>query len=121
MKTLLIIDDEADLIEALTTFLEPEGYRVLPAINGKAALEIIQGAERVPDLILLDLMMPEVSGFDVLRALRKKRAYRQIPVLLMSATYAPIESAELKGIPFIRKPFDLSDLIAMLSELLKIA
>jgi signal transduction histidine kinase/DNA-binding response OmpR family regulator/CHASE3 domain sensor protein len=79
----LIVDDEAANLDLLEALLEPEGFKVLRASGGKEGIEVAR-AER-PQLILLDLMMPEVTGFDVVEALRAEEATRSIPVMVLTS------------------------------------
>jgi len=82
-QTVLIIEDEPVTRELLRVALEQEGWRVLEAANGKLGLEQLDGT--VPGLILLDLMMPEMDGFEFLQELRKKPSCRLVPVVVMTA------------------------------------
>jgi signal transduction histidine kinase/CheY-like chemotaxis protein len=79
----LVVDDEIANREWLTGILEPAGFRVLPASGGAEAIELARS--RKPDLVLLDLMMPEVTGFDVVQALRSDEATRQMPIMVLTA------------------------------------
>jgi signal transduction histidine kinase/DNA-binding response OmpR family regulator len=79
----LVVDDEAANREWLKNILEPAGFKVIEATGGAAAIELAKG--RRPDLLLLDLMMPNVSGFDVVDAIRSDEATRQIPIMVLTA------------------------------------
>ncbi len=79
----LVVDDEVANLDLLQALLEPEGFKVLRASGGKEAIEVAR-AQR-PQLILLDLMMPEVTGFDVVEALRTDDATRSIPVMVLTS------------------------------------
>jgi CheY-like chemotaxis protein len=79
----LVIDDDADARERMATLLTREGWRVASAEHGRAGLDAV--AARMPSLILLDLMMPEMDGFAFLRALRARREWRDIPVVVLTA------------------------------------
>lgn len=116
MKTLLVVDDEVGITEALEEILREEGFHVLTALNGKEALECI--AKRRPDLILLDYMMPVMDGSELLAVLRRDAAYQDIPVLLMS--FIPRFSIPLdcKPTAFLRKPFRIEQLLAEVGRLL---
>ena len=80
---ILIIEDEPNQAELIRYNLESEGYRVLVAFDGEDGL--IQTMETIPDLILLDWMIPKVSGIEVCRQLRKNRSTREIPIILLTA------------------------------------
>ncbi len=82
-STLLLVDDEADLLDSLKTDLEIQGYRVLTALDGTIALESARSQQ--PDLILLDLMLPRLDGYHVLKLLKSDERYRKIPVLVITA------------------------------------
>ena len=86
-KLILIVEDEADTAEMLAEMLKLGGYRVIKLLNsGHAVEEII---EKKPDAILLDLMMPEISGLDILHALKKNPALDKIPTIVISAKRLP--------------------------------
>ena len=79
----LVVDDEPDIIDSLKIDLELQGYRVLTALDGRKALEI--ASREIPDLIVLDLVLPVLDGYGVLKQLRADRRCRKIPVLVISA------------------------------------
>ena len=79
----LVVDDEPDLVDSLKADLELQGYRVLTALDGKRALEIAY--QEIPDLIVLDLVLPVLDGYGVLKQLKADRRCRKIPVLVISA------------------------------------
>ena len=117
MKTILLVDDEDSMVEVLSGLLEDEGYHVVAASDGEEALTRIAGPE-LPDLVLLDVMMPKVDGREVLRRMHADPQLRSIPVILMSATAHPISQAELGEAVFLQKPFDLHVLLQTLTALL---
>jgi CheY-like chemotaxis protein len=112
MKTILIVDDEFGIVDALSDLLRDEGFGVVTAPNGKLGLQAIE--KLVPDLVLLDVMMPVMNGFETLRHIRATPTSRHVPVILMSA--APRSVALAKGgemsdfAEYLRKPFDLERL-----------
>lgn len=82
-KTVVIVDDEPAMVDMLTTFLTMKGFQVHGAYTGMAGLDAI---ERVhPDIVLLDLMLPDIDGFEVCRRLRSNPAYASLPVVIISA------------------------------------
>ena len=95
---ILIVDDMPDNLKALTQMLARKGYLVRPAINGQVALKAIQ--KTPPDLILLDIMMPGISGYDVCKQLKADERTRDIPVIFMTALNDT--DNELKG--FVEPP-----------------
>ena len=119
--TLLLVDDDPQNLELLEAILEPLGHKLLFARGGRQALEIL-AKDRI-DLLLLDVMMPEVSGFDVLSELRAQPTYRQIPVVLITA--AGDREYRLKGLQlgateFLEKPVDQPILLARVRSLLQL-
>jgi len=78
--TILVIDDEPDMLQLLERILTSEGYRVIPAADGNYGLTLVRGTR--PDLILLDIMMPGLNGFMVLDSIRK---YSDVPVIMVTA------------------------------------
>jgi len=119
--TILLVDDQAQNIELLEAYLSPWGYATRTASNGEEALAILAG-ERI-DLVLLDVMMPVMDGFEVARRIRADPALRLLPIVLVTA----LRDAEdrVKGIDagcddFISKPFDKSEILARIRSLLKV-
>lgn len=85
VKTILLVDDSEPAIIQMKDFLEESGYKILTAQNGQRALDII--SQTIPDAIILDLMMPDIDGFDVLKTIRNAEATAQIPVLILTAKH----------------------------------
>jgi two-component system alkaline phosphatase synthesis response regulator PhoP len=111
-KTILIVDDEKDILDLLKYNLQKEGFHILTASNGAQALE---RAERKPDLILLDVMMPEYDGWEVFRRLRKNPATERIPVIFLTAKDSETDEVvglELGADDYITKPVSIPKLIA---------
>ena len=116
MRTVLVVDDEYDITEVMGTVLSSRGYLVATAHNGKVALEALAGQR--PDLILLDVMMPEMTGIELLRRLKATDEHRDIPVLMMSAVAdggLSADDAALAG-GCLRKPFTLDELMDALAN-----
>ncbi len=114
MKTILVVDDEYDIVEILQDILEGEGYRVIGATDGRQGLEIV--AKDRPDLILLDLMMPIMGGLDMLDRLRASAEHNSIPVVLMSAAQTALDSRQYDDLVFLAKPFQLENLMDAIME-----
>lgn len=112
---ILVVDDEAAIRNLLDDLLGDEGYEVCTASNGRAALELVQ-RER-PDLILMDVMMPELDGQETLRRLRAVPELAIVPVILMSAA-ASITPDSADDIAFISKPFNLDHVLAVITHML---
>ncbi|MCG6953537.1 MAG: response regulator [Burkholderiales bacterium] len=83
-KTILLVEDDADLVELATHWLERDGYAVRSIADGREALEQL-AADPLPDLLLLDVMIPHVTGFEVLQKLRAEARTRELPVVMMTS------------------------------------
>src|SRR5688500_7206892 len=108
--TLLVVDDEQTLRDTLEYNLRRDGYRVLTAADGPEAL--LLAFSELPDLIILDIMLPGMSGFDVCRALRQRMS---VPIIMLSAREGEIDKVlglELGADDYITKPFSLAELTA---------
>jgi len=118
--TVLIADDHPQILELLEAYLEPLGLRVLTARDGQATLDLVE-AER-PDLLLLDIMMPRRSGFEVCRILKEDPRYRDIPIVIVTALneLADMERARESGADcFLSKPVNKHELLERVQELLQ--
>jgi CheY-like chemotaxis protein len=116
VKTILLVDDEYAIVEVLAHLLEEEGYAVLTASNGREAME--RAAEKAPDLVITDQMMPLMSGTDLLRALKKDRALRDVPVILITSAAKPT-SREVRWADFLAKPFEFDELLRAVRRVLR--
>ena len=103
-RTVLIIDDEQPVREVLSRFLTKAGYTVKVAANGQEALQMVH-SQSPPDLIVLDLVMPVMSGFEVLSALRVVPEWTRIPVVVLTATMG-YSAEHLQADALLMKPFD---------------
>lgn len=111
-RPLLVVDDDADLREALEEVLRDAGYTVLGASNGKHALEVLGAATELPGLVLLDMMMPVMDGGAFARAMRQVTPWRDIPVLVFSASANARQVAdEIGACGHLRKPVDVETLL----------
>jgi CheY-like chemotaxis protein len=121
MRTVLIIDDELGIVEALSALLSDDGYRVFSALNGRQGIERLSEAR--PDLILVDFMMPVMDGPGVIQALHSPEAdptYAHIPVILMSAVPEAVVRRATNGFTaFLRKPFDAHNLTELITRVLR--
>jgi two-component system, cell cycle response regulator len=116
----LIVDDEPDILESLAKILIRDGYSVRMARDGQEAL--ICASEFMPDLILLDIMMPQMDGKDVKMALDKDPKTAEIPVIFLSAKGRPedkVEGLKLQPEDYVTKPFEVSELRARIETVLK--
>ena len=116
MPTILVVDDEPAIAAMVQDLLEDEGYEVVTAGNGQDGLACL--AERRPQLVLSDVMMPGMDGRAFCRALQADAAYRAIPVVLMSAVAAPGSRDGCNYAAFVRKPFDIATLVSTISTVL---
>jgi DNA-binding response OmpR family regulator len=119
MLKILIAEDEQDILELINFTLQFGGYEVIPTSNGKDALEMTRKEQ--PDLVLLDVRMPRMSGYDVCTQIKADRDTRHIPVVFLSAKG---QEAEIKAgfdtgaIDYILKPFAPDHLLKRLEEIL---
>lgn len=117
---LVVVDDTEDLLLLITESLTRDGYEVRTAPNGAAALELIR--RDPPDAVILDLWMPEMDGFAVVRELRADPQLQQLPVLIMSAAGTQdnkIQGLDLGADDFVTKPFDMPELVARVRMVLR--
>ena len=118
-KIVLLVDDDADLTKVLKFRIESEGYEFMSVKDGKELLDILK--IKRPDVILLDIMLPNMDGYSALREMRKDEAYADIPVIILSAK----EKKKLgdlfaleKVAFFVEKPFDAKELMVKISEVI---
>ena len=117
MPTLLLVEDALDLAQVILRDLEAEGYRVLHAADGAAALDLF--AAQPPDLVILDWMLPKLSGLEVLRRLRQSSA---VPVLMLTARGEEADRVlglEVGADDYVTKPFSMRELTARIHALLR--
>jgi CheY-like chemotaxis protein len=112
--TVLVVDDNADAVEALAQILEYEGFNVVTALDGREALDYLRTSP-LPDLILLDLMMPVMDGWQVRRELANTPMLASMPVIVMTALAG---GAQIDADAIIAKPIDLKRLLQVMDELL---
>jgi two-component system, OmpR family, KDP operon response regulator KdpE len=110
-ERVLVIDDEPTVRRVLSGLLVKAGYTVIVAADGREGLEMVT-AGAAPDLIVLDLMMPRMNGFEVLKALRANKDWAQIPVIVLTATPMGNTADMLDVDAMLRKPFDAVDVQA---------
>jgi two-component system, OmpR family, alkaline phosphatase synthesis response regulator PhoP len=119
-KTILIVEDEHDLIKLLKYNLEKEGFRVNYTTEGSLALAEIRRDE--PDLVILDLMLPGVDGLEVCRQLRRHEKYASLPILMLTARGEEADRVvglEIGADDYVTKPFSMRELIARVRALLR--
>lgn len=119
VSTILVVDDEKDILELLKYNLEKEGYRVLTAQNGKEALKAVK---QHPNLVVLDIMMPELDGWEVCKAIRKDPATAKTPVVFLTARDSEVDEVvglELGADDYITKPVKVRTFLARVKRALK--
>lgn len=119
-KKVLCIEDEPEMIDLIKLILERKGFEVLGAVGGKEGLEVIR--REMPDLILLDLMMPEVDGWEVFRQMRADERLKDIPVIVVTAKAQSIDKVLglhiAKVDDYVTKPFGPQELLRSVNKVL---
>ena len=118
-KEILIVDDEPSIVIPIQFLMEQQGYSVLVAENGEDALDAIYKYK--PDLILLDIMLPRIDGYEVCEIVRLNPDYRNIKIIFLTAKGREVEIAKglaLGADAYITKPFSNTELVAKVKELL---
>ena len=126
-KKILLVDDDADFTEAVKLFLESRSYDVTAANDGKEGLKKVQTEE--PDLIILDVMMPEMDGYQVCAKLKADPKYRHIPILLLTAVgeampttcYTKEMGMRIEADDYIPKPVEPIEIVERVEKLLRIS
>jgi CheY-like chemotaxis protein len=116
---ILVVEDDPDIRESVVEILEDEGHRVSSAGDGREALELLKSVSPAPDLILLDLMMPVMSGYQFREEQLKLPAFADIPVLVVTADVnarAKVDSLQAAG--FVQKPLKIQPLLDLVGQLL---
>ena len=119
-KQILVVDDDDNILNLERTILEQKGFEVTTAPGGVEALEILAG--RVFDLVLLDVMMPEVDGFTVCRKIKEDPRLKDIPVIFLTAKGggdALAEGFESGAVMYINKPFTANKLLTIVNTMLE--
>ena len=123
MKKIMIVDDEQDQIFSVKTGFEteyPKEYEIIGAKNGKKCFELLEKNVK-PDLILLDIMMPGMDGWEVFDKLRANQKYKNIPVILLTARSdgLAVNAGSMIADDYIEKPVDISELKSRIDKVLK--
>jgi DNA-binding response OmpR family regulator len=117
MRTILVVDDKANIRNLVREYLEAEDFRVVIAANGRDALYVAR--QEKPDLILLDIMMPEMGGYDFIKVYRKER---ETPIILLTAKLEETDKVlglELGADDYVTKPFGMKELVARINAVLR--
>ena len=118
MNHVLVVDDEEDVLDLVKTVLTGNGYSVTTATTGEEAL--VKAVETHPDLIILDVVMPGISGLEVCRLLKGKNAFKKVPIIMMSVLDRPIDHQHVEDTgadEFIHKPFDIGQLLITIDNI----
>lgn len=116
-QKVLVVDDEARIVELVRVYLERDGFQVLPAYNGRVALELARTEK--PDLVILDLMLPEIDGLEVCRVLRRES---NVPIIMLTARDEEpdkLVGLELGADDYITKPFSPREVVARVRTVLR--
>ena len=119
-KKILIVEDEADLVEMMKLRLEATGYEVIAAYDGQEGLD--KARSENPDLIILDLMLPKIDGYKVCRMLKFDENYKKIPILIFTARVQEGDKKmgmEVGADAYLTKPFEPKVLLEKIEELLR--
>ncbi len=120
-KKIMVIDDEPNLVEMVQVWLQTSGYDVITAYESLQGLEKVQ--KEKPDLVILDIMMPNVDGFSVCRRMKEHKATKNIPVIILTVKWLPQDKAE--GLAagaecYMTKPFEATELLDNIKKILKL-
>ncbi|MCK5458838.1 MAG: response regulator [Thermoplasmatales archaeon] len=122
-KMVMIVDDTKDTVGMVKKLLESEGYETMDACNGKDALELLKKAEEKPDLVLLDMFMPEMSGREVCEIIRDDEDLKDLKVAFFTVAAFRGQGKQmledLKVSDYIVKPFDIDDLLKRIRRILE--
>ena len=115
---ILIVEDNADLLYNLNLILESNNYRTLLAKNGKEAIQILNNLDEIPDIILSDILMPKMDGYEFFKEISTNTRWYRIPFIFLTAKTSPkdIRFGKLLGVDdYITKPFTEKDLLAVIT------
>ena len=121
-RTILLVDDEPDLVQLVSIRLQAAGYRVITATDGQQALDAVKQTR--PDLIILDLMLPKVDGYKVCRLLKFDERYKTIPIIVFTARAQDGDirmATECGADAYLTKPFEAQTLLSKLRDLMSAA
>jgi DNA-binding response OmpR family regulator len=117
---ILVVDDEKDIVDLVEYNLKDAGYRVLTALDGKTGLQLAR--DHKPDLVVLDLMLPEMDGKDVCKELKREKATESIPIIMLTAKTSELDRVvglELGADDYVTKPFSPRELVLRVKNILR--
>lgn len=120
-KRILVVEDEPAIQDMIRILLERVGFEALPALNAAQAVQILRG-KPLPDVMLLDLMLPDVDGFELLRQMREKSTFEDLPVVIVSALADPEQirkGFEMGADRYVTKPAISTNLVKTVQDVLK--
>ncbi|CAN2039789.1 hypothetical protein GMMP15_1440001 [Candidatus Magnetomoraceae bacterium gMMP-15] len=120
-KQILVVDDEQDIAELIKYNLEKDNYNVITANSGEEVFDIVK--YNIPELILLDIMLPNINGFEIASCLQEDSVFCDIPIIFLSAkddTESVVKGLQLGGSDYIKKPFELKELSTRINMHLKL-
>lgn len=121
-KTILLVDDDPEIVKTVQRYLQQEGYAVLVAYNGKDALAIAIGRDQAPDCIVLDVMLPDYNGWEITRRIRANPHTAEIPIIMLTARVEDtdkIHGLDLGADDYVTKPFNPHELLARIRARLR--
>ena len=119
-KTILVVDDELDILKVVTFRLKKLGHTILTSVDGQEALDLIR--KEKPNLVLLDLAIPTINGYELCKRLRKDDALKDIPIIFLTASQTDRIEAKTKGFTaddYLIKPFEPEELLEKVRKYLK--
>ncbi len=120
-KKILVVDDDPTLVLLVERILKEKGFDVVTADNGIDAMRAVNSEK--PDLLVLDIMMPEINGYDICRTLKFESPHRDLPIVIVTSRDQELDPriGAMLGIEYIHKPVDREALLAKIKQMLKIA
>jgi len=117
-KKILVADDQKEMVEAMKIRLENDGYEVVEAYNGEECLE--KAKKELPDLIIMDVAMPKMDGYDAVREIRRDEAIKHIPIFMLTGKEQMEEIFKMEGVQeYIIKPFDYDVLSGLIKKVVE--
>ena len=115
---ILIAEDTPDILMVLIDLLEMEGFRVHTSGDGQGAWEYLMHCHRCPDLVITDIMMPRLSGIDLIKKCREEEKFKNLPIMVYSSSAHFYKTVKNLGCEFISKPFDMDTILNAINNIL---